>query len=77
MNRQLALKLVSKMQTNVWDLKLGQAEMILSILENPNQQLSICDVVKSFYCWDKDALGKKSECKKQCDSCFRYEKNRQ
>lgn len=31
----------------------------------------------AFYCWDKEALGKKSECKKQCDSCIRYDKNRQ
>jgi hypothetical protein len=77
MNRKLALKLVSKMQTNVWDLKLGQADIILSILENPNQQLSICDVVKPFYCWDEKALGKKSECKKQCDNCILYEKSRQ
>lgn len=46
MNRQLALKLVSKMQTNVWNLTDKQAEIILSVLENPKQQLSICDVVK-------------------------------
>jgi len=49
MNRQLALKLVSKMQTNVWDLTDKQAEIIISILENPKQQLSICDVVSSAF----------------------------
>jgi len=38
MNRQLALKLVSKMQTNVWDLTDKQAKIILSFLECDNKR---------------------------------------
>ena len=49
MNRQLALKLVSKMQTNVWDLTDKQAEIILGFLNNDNErseQLCECKMNK-------------------------------
>ena len=47
MNRQLALKLVSKMQTNVWNLTDKQAKIILGFLESDNkrsEQLPTYDV---------------------------------
>ena len=51
MNRQLALKLVSKMQTNVWNLTDKQAEIILGFLESDNkrseQLFCKCDAIKN------------------------------
>jgi len=63
MNRQLALKLVSKMQTNVWDLTDEQAEIILGFLESDNkrsEQLNLDKLDKAFDSilkgYDKDKL---------------------
>jgi len=55
MNRQLALKLVSKMQTNVWDLTDKQAEIILSFLEcdNKRSEQLFCGTCNKFeFCKD-------------------------
>ena len=41
MNRQLAIQLMYKMQANVWDLTDENAEAILSVLEDPKQQLTL------------------------------------
>lgn len=65
MNRQLALKLVSKMQTNVWDLTDKQAEIILGFLDSDNKrsgQLDLEKMDKKFdellKEWDADKLQK-------------------
>ena len=63
MNRQLALKLVSKMQTNVWNLTDKQAEIILGFLDSDNErseQLNLEELDKAFDSilkgYDKDKL---------------------
>lgn len=58
MNRQLAIKLVSKMQTNVWNLTDKQAEIILGFLDSDNER---SEQLFCITCGSKDL----------CASCMR------
>lgn len=61
MKRQLALKLVSKMQTNVWNLTDEQAEIILDFLESDKKRS------EQFYC--EKYYNAYKICSKQCKGC--------
>ena len=51
----------------------GQATdfYLQTLLEDFKKQLTLTDVVKPFYCWNRKCDGKK--CKNQCIGCEYYE----
>tara|TARA_R110000764_G_scaffold70237_3_gene145206 strand:- start:668 stop:895 length:228 start_codon:yes stop_codon:yes gene_type:complete len=40
------------------------------------KQLTLTDVVKSFYCWDEQALGKERRCQEECETCANVRKEK-
>ena len=40
------------------------------------EQLTLTDVVKSFYCWDEQALGKERRCQEECETCASVRKEK-
>ena len=45
-------------------------------IETLKEQLTLTDVVKSFYCWDEQALGKERRCQEECDVCASVRKEK-
>ena len=41
-----------------------------------SEQLTLTDVVKSFYCWDEQALGKERRCQEECETCASVRKEK-
>ena len=66
-----------------WESVLNKVQT----LENENQKLtgvikgmekafSLNVVVKSFYCWDEQALGKEKRCQEECETCASVRKEK-
>ena len=44
--------------------------------ESAEKLIALTDVVKSFYCWDEQALGKERRCQEECETCASVRKEK-
>lgn len=54
----------------------GIYEQMTSDIETLLEALTLGDVVKPFYCWDEQALGKERRCQEECDTCASVRKEK-
>jgi|TARA_R110000751_G_scaffold76275_10_gene153758 hypothetical protein len=47
-----------------------------ALIKHELELLSLTDVVKSFYCWDEQALGKERRCQEECETCASVRKEK-
>ena len=47
-----------------------------TMMRSDKEQLTLTDVVKSFYCWDEQALGKERRCQEECETCASVRKEK-
>lgn len=57
-----------------------QVKRICNVMINEfkarKKALTLTDVVKSFYCWDEQALGKERRCQEECETCASVRKEK-
>jgi hypothetical protein len=58
------------------DLIKKHEPKIWNVLKVELKQLTLTDVVKSFYCWDEQALGKERRCQEECETCASVRKEK-